>query len=72
MDKRIKGIKVTGGGGGVGQDVIDSLTDELKKLRDEFEAHRDITNNNLSNLNNEMPNKADKKDLIDQENRIMD
>jgi hypothetical protein len=72
MDKRIKGMKVMGGDGGVSQDVIDSLMGEIRKLRDEFEAHRDISNNNLNNLNNEMPNKADKKDLIDLENRIMD
>jgi hypothetical protein len=41
-------------------------------LREEFEAHRDLTNNSLGWLNNEMPNKADKKDLIDLENKLLD
>jgi hypothetical protein len=41
-------------------------------LRSEFEAHRDKALKNLNDLNTEMPNKADKIDLINLENRLMD
>ena len=57
---------------GFDQDIIDSLVDDLKKLREEFEAHKDLTNNSIGVLNNEMPNKADKQDLIDLEKKLMD
>ena len=73
LDKRIRSLRAGGGSQqGFNQDIIDNLLDDLKKLREEFEAHRDLTNNTLGQLTNEMPNKADKKDLIDLENRIMD
>jgi len=52
--------------------MLDRCIEELNKLRAEFEAHRDEANRNLDQLNNEMPNKADKKDLFDLENRIME
>ena len=46
--------------------------DELKKLRAEFEAHRDHVLPNLNDLNTTMPTKADKSDLEDLENRLME
>lgn len=52
--------------------MVDRLVEELSKLRAEFEAHRDQANKNLNELNHLMPTKADKQDLIDLENRIMD
>jgi len=65
----MKGFK---GGGGADQAMVDQLMADLARLRQEFEAHRDQANRNLSDLNNEMPLKADKKDLFDLENRIME
>ena len=51
---------------------MNRLAEELNKLRAEFEAHRDLANRNLNELNQTMPTKADKQDLVDLENRIMD
>lgn len=59
-------------GPNVDQESLDRCLDELQKLRQEFEAHRDYAADNLRELNNAMPTKADKSDLIDLENRIMD
>ena len=65
-------MKVSGGGGGADQDMVDKCVDEINTLRAEFEQHRDMANASLDKLNQEMPNKADKQDLIDLENRILD
>jgi len=51
--------------------LLDKCIDELNSLRAEFEAHRDDANRNLDQLNAEMPTKADKKDLLDLEDRLM-
>ena len=48
------------------------MAEELERLRAEFEAHKSYANQNIDNLNHEMPHKADKQDLIDLENRILD
>ena len=72
--QRMKGVK-TGAGSGAGgadQGQVNAIIDELKKLREEFEAHRDQTNGNLNDLNQTMPTKADKSDLEDLENRLME
>ena len=52
--------------------AIDAIIDELKKLRAEFGAHRDQVLPNLDDLNTTMPTKADKSDLEDLENRLME
>ena len=70
MEKKIKGLRP--GGGGDNSGLVDKCIEELNSLRAEFEAHRDDANRNLDQLNTEMPTKADKKDLLDLENRIMD
>jgi len=70
MEKKMRGLRA--GGGGADQGLLDKCIDELNSLRAEFEAHRDDANRNLDQLNAEMPTKADKKDLLDLENRIMD
>jgi uncharacterized coiled-coil DUF342 family protein len=70
LEKKIKGGMRSGGG--PDQGLVDKCIDELNTLRAEFEAHRDEANRNLDQLNAEMPTKADKKDLLDLENRIMD
>lgn len=69
----MKGMK-SGGGSGTGADQgqVDAIIDELKKLRAEFEAHRDQVLPNLNDLNTTMPTKADKSDLEDLENRLME
>jgi len=47
--------------------------EQLEKLRADFEAHRDSTNNSIDLIINEsLPNKADKSDLLDLEGRIME
>lgn len=52
--------------------MVDQLNDELERLRADFEKHRDFAEKEITNLNHEMPNKADKQDLIDLENRLLD
>lgn len=69
MEKKLKNQR---SGGGADQGLVDKCVEELNSLRAEFEAHRDEANRNLDQLNAEMPTKADKKDLLDLENRIMD
>ena len=70
--QKLKGLKASPGAGGADQDLVDKCIDEIKKLRAEFEAHRDKALKDLNDLNTEMPNKADKIDLINLENRLMD
>ena len=71
--QRMKGMKSGGGfGAGADQGQVDAIIDELKKLRAEFEAHRDQVLPNLNDLNTTMPTKADKSDLEDLENRLME
>ena len=61
INKKLKGVS-TGGSAAAGADseLVDRLVDDLQKLREEFEAHRDQSNRNLSDLNQTMPTKADK------------
>jgi len=70
LEKRLK--ESNGGGGGCDQDTIDRLELELSNLRAEFEAHRDHANANIDELNNLMPTKADKTELVELEDRILD
>ena len=71
---KMKGMKGGSGAGAAGADQgqVDAIIDELKKLRAEFEAHRDHVLPNLNDLNTTMPTKADKSDLEDLENRLME
>ena len=73
INKKLKGVN-QGGSAAAGADseLVDRLQEDLQKLREEFEDHRDQSNRNLGDLNQTMPTKADKQDLIDLENRIMD
>ena len=57
---------------GANQEQVDRLEDELAKLRAEFEQHRDYAQKHIMDLVNQMPHKADKQDLIDLENRLLD
>ena len=72
LNKKIKGLGGGHNSGGADQDQVNRLAEELNKLRAEFEAHRDLANRNLNELNQTMPTKADKQDRADLENRIMD
>ena len=67
--KRMKGMNGTGG---ADADTLARCIDELNKLRQEFEAHRDHANAHIENINNILPTKADKQDLIDLQNSILD
>ena len=60
------------GGGGADQGMVDQLMEELEKLRKDFEDNKATHNQRLNNLEDEMPLKADKSDLVDLENRIME
>lgn len=61
--KKMKNMNA--GGGGADADMLARTIDELNKLRAEFEAHRDHANAHIENINNILPTKADKQDLID-------
>lgn len=69
LDKRMRNLKP---GGGADEGVLNKCVEELQRLRAEFEAHRDHTNRNMDHVLNELPQKADKKELYDLENRIME
>ena len=71
LEKEIKKLKIPDGSG-ANQDQVDRLSDELARLRAEFDQHKEWSTQNIENLNHEMPHKADKQDLIDLENRILD
>ena len=58
LEKLIEKLKT--GTGGANQDEVNRLNDELARLREEFEQHRDFANENIENLNQEMPHKAEK------------
>lgn len=45
---------------GANQDQVDRLTDDLARLRTEFEQHREFSTKNINDLNLEMPHKADR------------
>ena len=44
--------------------------DDLSRLRSEFEIHRDFAEKEISTLSKEMPNKADKLELLDLESKL--
>ena len=73
LNDRVKNLKSGGGGGtgGADQEELDKCKADLENLRKEFEKHREQALRNLNQLNIEMPNKADKKDLEDLEDRLM-
>lgn len=74
LNDKVKNIKSGGGGGAIGgadQEELDKCKEDLENLRKAFEKHRDQAIRNLEQLNNEMPQKADKKDLMDLEDRLM-
>ena len=70
LEKKLRGMKT--GGGGADQALVDQLSEELEKLRKDFEDNKATHNQRLNNLEDEMPTKADKSDLVDLENRIME
>ena len=55
-------------GGGADEGVLNKCVEELQRLRAEFESHRENTNRNLDHVNNELPHKADKRELSELEN----
>ena len=69
--KKMKNMNV-GGGGGADADMLQRAIEELERLRKEFEEHRDHANAHIDNINNILPTKADKQDLIDLQNSILD
>lgn len=69
LEKKMKGQKA---GGGADQDAVDALSDEISRLRKEFEMFKETAEKRIKDLETEMPHKANKSDLEDLENRIMD
>lgn len=65
----MKGMK---SGGGADQGQLDALSDEIAKLRADFEDNKAKHNQRIFDLEDEMPLKANKSDLVDLENRIME
>lgn len=65
LEKRIKNMKIGG------DTNLQPLIEEMSKLRSEFEQHRDQANAHFEFLNQEMPLKAYKTDLLDLEISIM-
>lgn len=72
LEDLLKKLKNMNMGGGADPDALARAFDELNKLRQEFEAHRDYANSHIDNINNILPTKADKQDLIDLQNSILD
>jgi predicted nucleic acid-binding Zn-ribbon protein len=70
LEKKMKNQKA--GGGGADQGAVDAIMDELNRLRKEFEQFRDASEKRIGYLETEMPHKADKRDLEELENRIME
>jgi hypothetical protein len=60
INKKLKNASFGSGNGGADQEQVERLMEDLSKLREEFEAHRDGANRNLNELNQTMPTKADK------------
>ena len=58
--------------GGADQDAVDRLEAELAKLRNDFERHAHDANSRLSDIDGILPTKADKSDLLDLQNAILD
>lgn len=52
--------------------MVDRLEAELAKLRREFENHVQDSNGHFANIDAILPTKADKSDLIDLQNAILD
>ena len=70
LEKKLRDVNV--GGGGCDTDTLDRIELELSNLRAEFEAHRDHANSNIDELNHLMPTKADKSELVELEDRILE
>ena len=70
LEKKVKNMGKLGGGADA--DAVAALSDELQKLRSDFEQFKAHADQRIGALEKEMPNKADKSELEDLENRIMD
>ena len=65
IEKRLKGL---GFGGGGNAEQMEKLDAELKKLRYDFDNHAEIAMNQFGVIEQVLPTKADKSELIDLQN----
>lgn len=68
----MKSINVGGGPAGADADLVDSLVEEVKKLKEQVILIQSNFEIRIQKLEDEMPIKADKQDLLDLENKIID
>lgn len=60
LNRGPKGSQGAPGANGISQDQLASLLDELARLRNDFEEHKDYAQRHISALDSQMPTKADK------------
>jgi hypothetical protein len=60
------------GGSSLDDKWAQNMEQEFENLRNEFIKFRDETNNNLKNVNDTLPRKADKEDLNELEQRLLE
>ena len=75
IEGMIKNININnqgGGGSGVDPSVIDGLNDLIDNLRREFEENKKKVEGEIQRINHILPTKADKSDLEDLENRLLE
>lgn len=68
IKQKLKGL----GYAGNDQDQINKLQEELKRLRNEFDHHAEIAMKQFGVIEQVLPTKADKSELIDLQNQILD
>ena len=73
LDALRKAVEKIGGPVDLGDgEEVERLAEELAKLRSEFENHAKETNNRLSVIDGILPTKADKSELLELQNGILD
>lgn len=68
IEKRMKGL----GGGGADPMALQNLEEEVERLKKELTAHKEQTGKHFILIDGILPTKADKADLIDLQNSILD
>ena len=68
MDKRMKGL----GYAGNDSEQIEGLENQIRKLRRDFDEHAEIAMKQFGFVEQVLPTKADKTELIDLQNQILD
>ena len=71
LENKVKQI-VSRQGGGADSKLFESLRDDLEKLRQDFDHYRSDSDERIVKLEREMPFKADRSELIELENRLIE